>query len=160
MTEELQQAQAEQEAAAALADIAATPEDPDRKWYVVHTYSGYENKVKANLERRIKSMSMQDFVYRVLVPTDKEVEFKDGHEIVFHYDPKGRYNEWAFGSRSVTPEEAKILNKLQEDRDNLIDAHRRGDMSDKDFEAAMEKESKKGEKHLRKRWKEINKGEK
>src|SRR5271169_676267 len=87
------------------------------------------------------------------------VEFKDWHEIVFHYDPKGRYNEWAFGSRSVTPEEAKILNKLQEARDKLIDAHRRGDMSDKDFETAMEKESKKGERHLRKRWKEINKGE-
>jgi len=52
--------------------------DPDRKWYVIHTYSGYENKVKANLERRIKSMAMQDFVYRVLVPMDKEVEFKDG----------------------------------------------------------------------------------
>jgi len=52
--------------------------DPDRKWYVVHTYSGYENKVKANLERRIKSMNMGDFVYRVLVPTDKEVEFKEG----------------------------------------------------------------------------------
>jgi transcriptional antiterminator NusG len=57
---------------------AATPVDPDRKWYVIHTYSGYENKVKANLERRIKSMNMQDFVYRVLVPMDKEVEFKDG----------------------------------------------------------------------------------
>ncbi len=52
--------------------------DPDRKWFVIHTYSGYENKVKANLERRIKSMSMQEFVYRVLVPTDKEVEFKEG----------------------------------------------------------------------------------
>jgi transcription termination/antitermination protein NusG len=52
--------------------------DPDRKWFVVHTYSGYENKVKANLERRIKSMSMGDFVFRVLVPTDKEVEFKEG----------------------------------------------------------------------------------
>ncbi|HXM17714.1 MAG TPA: transcription termination/antitermination protein NusG [Candidatus Tumulicola sp.] len=58
--------------------MLAESTDPDRKWYVVHTYSGYENKVKANLERRIKSMNMQDFVYRVLVPTDKEVEFKDG----------------------------------------------------------------------------------
>jgi transcriptional antiterminator NusG len=57
---------------------AAEIVDPDRKWYVIHTYSGYENKVKANLERRIKSMAMQEFVYRVLVPMDKEVEFKDG----------------------------------------------------------------------------------
>src|SRR5579872_617685 len=68
------------QAAALTADgaDAAAPVDPDRKWYVIHTYSGYENKVKANLERRIKSMNMQDFVYRVLVPMDKEVEFKDG----------------------------------------------------------------------------------
>jgi transcription termination/antitermination protein NusG len=65
---------------AEVAELAEAGEiiDPDRKWYVIHTYSGYENKVKANLERRIKSMAMQDFVYRVLVPMDKEVEFKDG----------------------------------------------------------------------------------
>src|ERR1700720_803727 len=54
------------------------PVDPDRKWYVIHTYSGYENKVKANLERRIKSMNMQDKIFRVLVPMEDEVEFKDG----------------------------------------------------------------------------------
>lgn len=64
--------------AEAVEEEPAEPVDPDRKWYVVHTYSGYENKVKANLERRIKSMNMGDFVYRVLVPTDKEVEFKEG----------------------------------------------------------------------------------
>jgi transcriptional antiterminator NusG len=74
MAEEVQQQTNEELAAELLAEST----DPDRKWYVVHTYSGYENKVKANLERRIKSMNMQDFVYRVLVPTDKEVEFKDG----------------------------------------------------------------------------------
>ncbi|MGR4064489.1 MAG: transcription termination/antitermination protein NusG [Vulcanimicrobiaceae bacterium] len=44
----------------------------------MHTYSGYENKVKANLERRIHSMSMQDKIFRVLVPMEDEVEFKDG----------------------------------------------------------------------------------
>ena len=49
-----------------------------RKWYVIHTYSGYENKVKANLERRIHSMNMQDKIFRVLVPMEDEVEFKDG----------------------------------------------------------------------------------
>jgi transcriptional antiterminator NusG len=64
--------------AALATEPPAPPVDPDRKWYVIHTYSGYENKVKANLERRIKSMNMQEFVYRVLVPMDKEVEFKDG----------------------------------------------------------------------------------
>jgi transcriptional antiterminator NusG len=49
-----------------------------RDWFVVHTYSGYENKVKANLERRIHSMNMQDKIFRVLVPMEDEVEFKDG----------------------------------------------------------------------------------
>jgi transcriptional antiterminator NusG len=48
------------------------------KWYVVHTYSGYENKVKANLQRRITSLNMQDKIFQVLVPTEEEVEFKDG----------------------------------------------------------------------------------
>jgi len=81
--EELEQQQLQASAAMAsapaeLAEELEAPTDPDRKWYVIHTYSGYENKVKANLERRIKSMNMQEFVYRVLVPTDKEVEFKDG----------------------------------------------------------------------------------
>ena len=52
--------------------------DSRKKWYVIHTYSGYENKVKANLERRIHSMNMQDKIFRVLVPMEDEVEFKDG----------------------------------------------------------------------------------
>jgi len=50
----------------------------NRNWFVVHTYSGYENKVKANLERRIHSMGMQEKIFRVLVPMEDEVEFKDG----------------------------------------------------------------------------------
>jgi transcription termination/antitermination protein NusG len=54
------------------------PAKDGRNWFVVHTYSGYENKVKANLERRIHSMGMQDKIFRVLVPMEDEVEFKDG----------------------------------------------------------------------------------
>ena len=61
---------------------APRPPSPSRaiakQWYVIHTYSGYENKVKANLERRIHSMNMQDKIFRVLVPMEDEVEFKDG----------------------------------------------------------------------------------
>ena len=58
---------------------AAAPKPKDnRNWFVVHTYSGYENKVKANLERRIHSMGMQEKIFRVLVPMEDEVEFKDG----------------------------------------------------------------------------------
>lgn len=50
----------------------------DKDWYVIHTYSGYENKVKANLERRVASMGMEDKIFRVFVPTEEEIEFKDG----------------------------------------------------------------------------------
>ncbi len=50
----------------------------DKKWYVVHTYSGYENKVKANLEKRVESMGMNDKIFRVLVPTEDEIVNKDG----------------------------------------------------------------------------------
>lgn len=51
-------------------------------WYVVHTYSGYENKVKANLERRVESMGMEDKIFRVIVPTEEVVDYKDGKKKV------------------------------------------------------------------------------
>ncbi len=50
----------------------------EKRWYVVHTYSGYENKVKANLEKRVESMGMEDKIFRVLVPMEEEIENKDG----------------------------------------------------------------------------------
>ena len=50
----------------------------EKHWYVIHTYSGYENKVKANLEKKVHSMAMEDEVFRVLVPMEDEVEIKDG----------------------------------------------------------------------------------
>lgn len=50
----------------------------EKNWYVVHTYSGYENKVKTNLERRVESMDMADKIFRVLVPTEEEIEIKNG----------------------------------------------------------------------------------
>jgi transcriptional antiterminator NusG len=50
----------------------------EKNWYVVHTYSGYENKVKANLEKRVHSMDMQDKIFRVLVPMEEEIEHKEG----------------------------------------------------------------------------------
>ncbi len=55
--------------------------DTERRWYVVHTYSGYENKVKTNLEHRIESMSMKDRIFQIVVPTEEEVELKDGHKV-------------------------------------------------------------------------------
>lgn len=53
-------------------------EAPKKRWYVVHTYSGYENKVKANLEKRIETMEKEDKIFRVVVPTEEEMEIKDG----------------------------------------------------------------------------------
>lgn len=50
----------------------------EKQWYVVHTYSGYENKVKTNLEKRLESMGMEDKIFRVLVPEDEEAEIKNG----------------------------------------------------------------------------------
>ncbi|WP_102349386.1 transcription termination/antitermination protein NusG [Bacillus sp. Marseille-P3661] len=50
----------------------------EKNWYVVHTYSGYENKVKANLEKRVESMAMQDKIFRIVVPEEEENEIKNG----------------------------------------------------------------------------------
>jgi transcriptional antiterminator NusG len=53
-------------------------EDDGRAWYVVHCYSGYENKVRHNLEQRIETMGMKDRIFDVVVPTEEEIEVKDG----------------------------------------------------------------------------------
>jgi len=52
----------------------------EKEWYVVNTYSGHENKVKEKLEMRAESMDMMDYIYRVIIPEQKEVEIKDGVE--------------------------------------------------------------------------------
>jgi len=48
------------------------------KWYVVHTYSGYENKVKANLEKIVENRGMQDYILDIVVPMEEQIEIKDG----------------------------------------------------------------------------------
>jgi transcription termination/antitermination protein NusG len=76
-------------AGAAPADGGESPVDPVAElrqslrfapgdWYVVHSYAGYENKVKTNLETRISSLDMEDYIYQVEVPTREEVEVKNG----------------------------------------------------------------------------------
>lgn len=52
----------------------------EKEWYVIHTYSGYENKVKSNLEKRLESLNMQEKIFRVLVPMEEVVETKDGKQ--------------------------------------------------------------------------------
>jgi transcription termination/antitermination protein NusG len=76
-------------AAAAVADAeraeelaGVSPEDEaiqeGRSWYVIHTYSGYENKVKQNLEHRIQTMDAKDLIFQVVIPTEDEIEIRDG----------------------------------------------------------------------------------
>jgi transcriptional antiterminator NusG len=60
-----------------LDDSDGKPEG-DRQWYVVHCYSGYENKVRHAIEQRIETMGMRDKIFDVIVPTEEEIEVKDG----------------------------------------------------------------------------------
>lgn len=48
------------------------------KWYVVHTYSGYENKVKTDLEKTIKNRELEDYFFEIVVPMEEQIEIKDG----------------------------------------------------------------------------------
>ncbi len=59
------------------ADEAAIPDD-GRAWYIVQTYSGYENKVKTSLDQRVKTMNMDNKIFQVIIPTEEEIEIKDG----------------------------------------------------------------------------------
>jgi transcription termination/antitermination protein NusG len=61
-----------------LADAEPGSEDDGRAWYVVHCYSGYENKVRHNLEQRIETMGMKDMIFDIVVPTEEEIEVKEG----------------------------------------------------------------------------------
>jgi transcriptional antiterminator NusG len=64
------------------AEAAESPEEAaiqeGRAWYVIHTYSGYENKVKTNLEHRIQTMDAKDLIFQVVIPTEDEIEIRDG----------------------------------------------------------------------------------
>ncbi|WP_275944755.1 transcription termination/antitermination protein NusG [Phototrophicus methaneseepsis] len=61
-----------------LDDGTGTQEDEQRNWYVVHCYSGYENKVRHAIEQRIETMGMRDRIFDVIIPTEEEIEVKDG----------------------------------------------------------------------------------
>lgn len=59
-----------------------SPYDRPGSWYVIHSYAGYENKVKSNLENRIASMGMGDRIHEVVIPMEDVVEFKSGKKVV------------------------------------------------------------------------------
>jgi transcriptional antiterminator NusG len=62
--------------------VHESPYDRPGQWYVVHTYAGYENKVKSNLESRISSMNMEDRIFEVVIPLEDVIEFKNGKKVV------------------------------------------------------------------------------
>jgi transcriptional antiterminator NusG len=71
------------EAEAPEAETGGIPTEADafqegRVWYVIHTYSGHENKVRTNLQHRIQSLDAQDLIFRVVVPTEDEIEIREG----------------------------------------------------------------------------------
>jgi len=61
-----------------LLDAPLANTDNSRQWYVVHCYSGYENKVRYSIEQRIETMGMRDKIFDVIVPTQEEIEVKEG----------------------------------------------------------------------------------
>jgi transcriptional antiterminator NusG len=62
--------------------VVESPYDRPGQWFVVHTYAGYENKVKSNLESRISSMNMEERIYEVVIPVEDVIEFKNGKKVV------------------------------------------------------------------------------
>ena len=81
-TEDLEAAVEEGEAVEEeIDDTPASPYDLPGDWYVVHSYSGYENKVKANLETRSHSMHMEDKIFEVSIPMEDVVEIKNGKKV-------------------------------------------------------------------------------
>ena len=65
-------------AAKRAADSGEQNEKPQGQWYVLHTYSGYENKVKRSIEHRVEALDLGDRVYEVVVPTQDEIEIRSG----------------------------------------------------------------------------------
>src|SRR4051794_16316211 len=59
-----------------------SPYDRPGQWFVVHTYAGYENKVKSNLNSRIASMNMEERIFEVVIPMEDVIEFKNGKKVV------------------------------------------------------------------------------
>lgn len=55
--------------------------EPKKEWYVVNTYAGHENRVKENLQRRVETMGLQDFLFRIVVAEETEIEYKNGKEV-------------------------------------------------------------------------------
>lgn len=62
-------------------DTSFLNDENEKRWYVVNTYSGHEGRVKENLERRVESMGIQDYLFRILVAEEPEIEIKNGKQV-------------------------------------------------------------------------------
>ena len=80
--EELLEAGFEDEEDEEFAPVVESPFDRPGSWYVIHSYAGYENKVKSNLESRIASMNMEDRIFEVVIPMEDVIEFKGGKKVL------------------------------------------------------------------------------
>ena len=98
MSEEARSTEATQ--AARLSREAPLPTEEaagGKHWYVIHTYSGYENKVKANLEHRIESMGVEDQIFQVLVPMEEEMRSRtaSGRPSTRRSSPATSWSRWS-----------------------------------------------------------------
>ena len=80
MSEEINKAEETKVEEESLAAEETRMISDEARWYVVHTYSGYENKVKANIEKTVENRGMQDQIFEVSVPLQDVVEMKDGRK--------------------------------------------------------------------------------
>jgi transcriptional antiterminator NusG len=76
------QAELDDEEADEVPVAIESPYDRPGRWFVVHSYAGYENKVKSNLESRIASMNMEEKIFEVVIPVEDVIEFKNGKKVV------------------------------------------------------------------------------
>ena len=71
-------------AAKRASEAGEVVETPEGQWFVLHTYSGYENKVKQSIESRVDAFDLNDRVYEVIVPTQEEIEIRNGQRFPVH----------------------------------------------------------------------------
>jgi transcription termination/antitermination protein NusG len=82
LTEEELFEEGDEEDTEGVVRVLESPYDRPGSWYVIHSYAGYENKVKSNLESRIASMNMEDSIFEVVIPMEDVIEFKAGKKVL------------------------------------------------------------------------------
>ena len=111
------------EQAEAQAEVEAKESKKNQKrWYIVHTYSGYENKVKVNLEKRIEYMNMGDKIFRIEVPQKTVVQMKGGKKQEKEEAARKKLEAMTPEQRAALEEKAKAKAEAKAKRDAAIRA--------------------------------------